>query len=133
MQGRYKFKNTPWNCGLLLELTTARRGFIPLVYKNLDVRQSNRTLTFAATGAYSSHQGSKINPYVGVAISIGINGVVGDNIYPSKCTSLFFSPSIGIECLSHLRLAISSNISRKEYNNLQVSLGAVIGGGRKRK
>lgn len=133
MQGRYNLKNTPWDCGLLLELTTARRGFMLLADKNLDVWQSNRTLAFAATGAYNFHQGGIINPYVGVAIGIGINDVVGDNIYPSKYTSLFFSPSLGIECLRHLRLTISSNISRKGYNNLQVSLGAVIGGGRKRK
>lgn len=132
MQGRYNFKGSPWDCGLLLELTTARRGFAPMDRTDLDIWQSNRTLAFAATGAYNFRQGNKINPFAGVAIGVANNDVVGDDIYPSTGTSLFFSPRIGVEFFRHLRLTISSNISKKGHHNLQLSLGLVIGGGRKR-
>lgn len=27
IEGRYNFRGTPWDCGLMLELTTARRGY----------------------------------------------------------------------------------------------------------
>jgi len=128
MEGRYNFKGTPWDCGLMLELTTARRGFVPMDREDLDIWQSNRTLAFAATGAYNFRQGRKVNPFVGVATGIAMNDVVGDKVYPSKGTSLFFSPRIGVEFFYHLRLAVSSNVSRKGYNNMQLSLGVVIGG-----
>lgn len=129
MEGRYNFKDSPWDCGLMLELTTARRGFS----NDADIWQSNRTLAFAATGAYNFHQGRNVNPFAGIAIGIAGNDVVGDDVYPSNGTSLFFSPRIGVELFRHFRLTISSNISRKGYNNLQLSLGVVIGGGKKRK
>lgn len=128
MEGRYNFRGTPWDCGLMLDLTTARRGFVPMDRKNFDIWQSNRTLAFAASGTYNFRQGGNINPFAGVAIGIAMNDVVGDKVYPSKGTSLFFSPRIGVELLHHLRLAVSSNISRKGYNNLQFSLGLVVGG-----
>lgn len=126
LEGRYNIKGTPWDCGLMLELTTARRGFESTATN--DIWQSNRTLAFAATGAYNFQQGSNVNPFAGVAIGIAGNDVVGDDVYPSKGTSIFFSPRIGVELLHHLRLTVSSNISRKGYNNMQISLGLVIGG-----
>lgn len=27
IEGRYNFKGTPWDCGLMLDLSTARRGY----------------------------------------------------------------------------------------------------------
>lgn len=127
-EGRYNFSRTPLDCGLMLEITTARRGYNPLNDKNLDIWQSNRTLAFAATGSYNFRQGHNINPFAGVALGVAMNDVVGDKVYPSKVTSLFFSPRMGVEFFHHLRLSVSSNISRKGYNNLQFSLGLVIGG-----
>jgi len=128
IEGRCNLSGTPWDCGLLLEITTARRGYNSLTEKNLDIWQSNRTLAFAATGSYNFRQGRKINPFAGIAIGIAMNDVVGDKVYQSKGTSLFFSPKIGVEFIHHLRLTVSSNFSRKGYNNLQLSLGVVIGG-----
>lgn len=128
MEGRYNLKGAPCDCGLMLDLTTARRGFEPMDRKDLDIWQSNRTLALAAIGNYNFQQGRNINPFIGVAIGVAVNDVVGDKIYPSKGTSLFFSPRIGIELIHHLRLTVSSNFSRKGYNNLQFSLGLVVGG-----
>lgn len=132
IEGRYNIKGTPWDCGLMLEITTARRGFKPMCGRNIDIWQSNRTLAISATGSYNFQQGKKVNPFGGFAIGVAGNDVVGDDVYPSKGVSLFLSPRIGVELLHHFRLMLASNISRKGYNNLQLSVGLVIGGGSKK-
>lgn len=128
LECRYNFKGRPWDCGLMFEVTTARRGFDSQYNKDADIWQSNRTYSLAATGSYNFRQGKNVNPFAGVAIGFAGNDVVGDEVYPSKGTSLLFAPRVGVELLHHLRLSLSSNVSRKGYNNLQFSLGFVIGG-----
>ena len=48
LEGRYNFKGTPWDCGLMLDLSTARRGYEHLFNDCYDRWQSNRTLAIAA-------------------------------------------------------------------------------------
>lgn len=128
IEGRYNFNGTPWDCGVMLELTTARHGFEHLYNDGLDRWQSNRTLAFALTGDYNFRQGTKTNPFVGAALGIGFNDVVGDKYFPSQGTSIFFAPRVGIELLYHIRLNAQINICRKGYNNFSFTIGFVLGG-----
>lgn len=128
IEGRYNFKGTPWDCGLMLDLSVARRGYEHLFNDGYDRWQSNRTLALAFTGDYNLRQGAKINPFVGTGLGVAFNDVVGDKYFPTKGTAMFFSPRVGVEFLSHIRLMAQFNISRKGYNNFCLSVGFVLGG-----
>lgn len=128
IEGRYNIKGTPWDCGLMLDLTTARRGYEHLYNDGYDRWQSNRTLALAATGEYNLRQGTKINPFVGAALGVAFNDVVGDRYFPSNGTSVLFAPRIGVEFVYHIRLMAQFNICRKGYNNFSLTLGFVLGG-----
>lgn len=128
IEGRYNFKGTPWDCGVMLDLSTARRGYEHLYNDGYDRWQSNRTLALAATSEYNFRQGTKINPFVGAALGVAFNDVVGDKYFPSKGASMIFAPRIGVEFLYHIRLMGQFNICRKGYNNFSITLGFVLGG-----
>lgn len=128
IEGRYNIKGTPWDCGLMLDLSTARRGFEHLFNDGYDRWQSNRTLAFALVGDYNMRQGTKINPFAGLAVGIGRNDVVGDKCFPTNGTSLYAAPRIGVEFLYHIRVCAQFNLCRNGYNNFGLSLGFVLGG-----
>lgn len=128
IEGRYNFKGTPWDCGLMLDLSTARRGYEHLYNDGSDRWQSNRTLALALIGDYNLHQGKKVNPFAGVAIGVALNDVVGDKYFPSSGASMIFAPRIGVEFIYHIRLMGQFNICRKGYNNFSLTLGFVLGG-----
>lgn len=50
LEGRYNFKGTPWDCGLMIDLSTACRGYNNLFDDDYDRWQNNRTLGIAALG-----------------------------------------------------------------------------------
>lgn len=112
----------------MLDLSTARRGYEHLFNDGYDRWQSNRTLAIAAVGDYNFKQGTKINPFVGTAIGVAFNDVVGDEYFPSKGTSMLFAPRIGVELLYHFRISAQFNICKKGYNNVSVNIGFVLGG-----
>lgn len=128
IEGRYNFKDTPWDCGLMLDLSTARRGYEHLYNDGYDRWQCNRTLALAATGEYNFRQGTKINPFAGAALGIAFNDVVGDKYFPAKGTSMLFAPRIGVEFIYHIRVMAQFNLSRNGYNNFSLTLGFVLGG-----
>ena len=128
LEGRYNVKGTPWDCGLMLELSTARRGYDHLYNDGHDRWQNNRTLAIALTGDYNFRQGKKINPFIGTALGVGFNDVVGDKYFPTNGTSMFFAPRVGVEFLYHFRIATQCNLCRKGYNNLSLTLGLAVGG-----
>jgi hypothetical protein len=132
LEGRYNFKGTPWDCGMMLDLSTARRGYEHLYNDGYDRWQNNRSLALATTSEYNFRQGTKLNPFVGAALGIAFNDVVGDKYFPSKGTSMLFAPRVGVELLYHIRLMAQLNICRKGYNNFSLTLGFVIGGRPKR-
>ncbi|MDD6131586.1 MAG: hypothetical protein PUB55_02385 [Bacteroidales bacterium] len=128
LEGRYNFEGTPWDCGLMLEVSSARRGFNHLFNNGNDHWQSNRTVDLAAISEYNLRQGTKINPFVGAALGVASNDVVGDEYFPSEGTTIFFAPRIGVEFLHHIRLMAQLNISRAGHNNFSFTIGFVLGG-----
>lgn len=128
LEGRYNLVGTPWDFGLQLALYTAMRGYDNLFNDKHNRWQNNRTLALAAVSDYNVYQGNKVNPFVGCALGIGFNDVVGDRYFPTKGTSCLVAPRFGVELWHHLRLTAQINICRKGYNNFSLSIGAVIGG-----
>lgn len=125
---RYNFKTMPLDCGLMLELSTARRSYTHLYDHGNDLWQSNRTLAFGIPVDYNFCRGTKISPFVGAVVGIASNDVVGDKYFPGDYTSFYFAPRAGVELFHHLRLMGQLNLSRKGYNNFSFTIGACIGG-----
>ena len=127
---RYNFPNSPFDFGLQVAFTTVQRD-IP-VTGHYPESQTNRILSLTATGAYNFRQGHKVNPFAGIGIGVGRMDVVGDAPYWVKGTNILFVPKIGCEFWGFLRVYASAHIIRKGFNSLDVGIGFVIGGRKKR-
>ena len=123
---RYNIKDTPWDCGLLLQTDGARRDFWH--DKNSDNWQSNRTMVLAANGGYNFRQGQKVNPFISVALGVGFNQVVGDKFMDINATSPVIMPKIGVELWHMLRINSHVMVTRKGFNTYGLTLGLVLGG-----
>lgn len=122
---RYNFDNTPFDAGMLLDLSCAMRSY---ERNGHNPEQNNRTLAWAIVGDYNLRQGIKVNPFAGLGIGAGFNDVVGVAAYPTSGVAPVFIPRIGIELIRHIRVTVSANITRRGYNNLSITIGGVIGG-----
>ncbi len=121
---RYNFTESPWDCGLMVDVSSARWEFEP----QSGTAQINRTPAMALTGGYNFRQGKKVNPFVGAGIGVAFCDVLDFEYDAWPGTSLYFAPRVGVELFHHLRLTSQLNISKKGYHNLAVTLGLVIGG-----
>lgn len=128
IEGRLNIPRTQWDCGLMVALSTARHGYNHKFEDNYDRWQNNRTLSLAALGHYNFRQGKKINPYLGCALGVGFNDVVGDRYFPTKGVSMLIAPRVGVEIIHHIRITGQFNICRKGYNNFSLAIGFVLGG-----
>lgn len=128
LEGRYNFKGSPWDMGLMLDLSTARRSFEHLYSGNHDRWQNNRTLALALTSNFNFRQGAKLNPFIGTAVGVAFNDVIGDKCFPSKGTSMIFAPRVGVEFFHHFRITTQLNLCRKGYNNFCLTIGLIVGG-----
>ena len=123
---RYNIKNTPWDCGFLLQTDGARRDFWH--DRNSDKWQTNRTMILAATGGYNFRQGQKVNPFINVALGVGFNQTVGDEFMDINATSPVIMPKIGVELWHMLRINSHVMVTRKGFNTYGLTLGLVLGG-----
>jgi hypothetical protein len=127
MEMRYNLPQTPFDTGLLLNITTAIRDFSSEISDD-EHDQSNRTCNLVLVGDYNSRQGKMINPFVGLGIGAAFNDVLNDVAYDSHGISMAFIPRVGVEFVHVFRLTWSANISRKGYNNVALTASFVIGG-----
>lgn len=128
IEGRFNFKNQPWDCGISLDFSTARRSYERFSEDGHWLWQNNRTLAISALSDYNFRQGNKINPFIGATFGVAINDVVGDNVFPSSGISVIFAPRVGVELIHHFRVMAQFNLCRKGYNNFSFTLGFVFGG-----
>ncbi len=131
VEWRHNFKQSPWDVGAMIDITTARYDFD---FEGHTWEQSNRTCVIAAVGDYNFGQGRPVNFFVGTGLGLGLcDAVSGDYDDGDKSTVLpRISPRVGVELGHHLRLTLTSNIVRKGYSNVQLSVGYAIGGGLKK-
>lgn len=124
---RYNINNTPWDCGIFLEINSAQRDF------ESEYSQNNRTSIIGIIGDYNFRQGTNFNPYAGIGVGLAWNDVVGGSYIETNGWSIAFTPRVGIEIFRHFRLSCGAQFSRAGYNAFNVSFGVVIGGGLKHK
>lgn len=127
---RYNLPEQPWDIGFHLGLTTAVRSFVETdddgsVWESGD--QSNRSLNMMLVGDYNFRQGKRVNPFVGIGLGFSSLDCL-EWTYPTEGSYAVIAPRIGVELLHHVRFTLTSHINRNGYNNLELSLGVVIGG-----
>ena len=123
---RYNIKNSPWDCGFLLQTDGARRDYWH--DKSSDNWQTNRTMMLGINGGYNFRQGQKVNPFVNFAVGVGINQVIGDKFIDINAVSPAIMPKIGVELWHMLRINSHVMITRKGFNTYGLTLGLVLGG-----
>lgn len=125
---RYNFAQKPFDLGLLIDITTAVHQQSAGTYT---LTQSNRTCTLGLVCDWNFAQGRKVNPYAGLGVGVGFHNVLNDWIDPYGDQTATFPtliPRIGVELFSHLRVGLSSHITARGYDNVQLSIGLVLGG-----
>lgn len=132
LEGRYNFRDTPWDLGLAFRLSCAERRF-GLEQNDPESSQNNRTIALLAISHYNFNQGGKFNPYAGVGVGVGYLDVVGTRVYPLHSWTPAVAPCVGIEFVTHARVTLHFNLSRRGFNNMTLTFGAVLGGGPKQK
>ena len=125
---RYNIPQTPWDCGVLLNASTAVYKYEETPKTEWYWEQSNRSVNVILLGNYNFKQGTKLNPYIGVGLGLSFYESINEVLYKCSGTAFVFRPRIGIELFRHLRISMFSTINRTGYHNLGISIGAVIGG-----
>jgi opacity protein-like surface antigen len=127
LEVRHNFANSNWDCGLLLDVTTAVYKFAS-TYSGESLYQSNRTVGALLVGDYNFRQGSVLNPYVGVGLGVGPYDVVYDKVYSEKGTHFLCRPQVGVEIYRHVRVNLHAMIGKPGFCNVGASIGVVVGG-----
>lgn len=125
---RYNFNQKPFDVGVQLGINTAVRDVSPTGYGSGE--QSNRVALLAVVSDWNFAQGRRVNPFAGLGLGMGRRDVLNDYIYPDNdgTYTLVAQPRVGVELMRHVRLTLSSTLAGKGYNNVELSLGLVLGG-----
>lgn len=133
IETRYNFAHIPLDVGLLLKaqyLTRKRENpaeYLPGRYE--DKRFIISTWQTMAVADYNFRREQKVSFFVGLAAGCGSeDGWDEDRVYINSCVM----PRCGVELWNRLRVTLSYTYMRKNYSNLGMSLGIVVGGGHKR-
>lgn len=132
MELRYNFRDSPFDAGFAIDITTAvhyGEGWVPDEWA-----QSNRTAVIGFMGDYNFRQGDKVNPFVGMGWGLALHDALIDVIDETndRNTTAMIIPRVGVELWRHLRLTLAANLSCKYFNNMSLTVGFVIGGGKKK-
>lgn len=130
---RYNIKNSPLDVALLLDFTE--------VYYNQSngneekLEQCNLTTTIGLGADYNFRQGCNVNPFVGCGIGFGMHDALSDFIDGTNDNrnTMTFAPRVGVELWRHLRVTLSTSLSCKYYSSIGLTVGLVLGGGKKQK
>lgn len=129
---RNNLKNSPIDIGVNIDITTAVYYFnTPQIS---DCSQSNRTAQFGIVLDYNLNQGATVNPFFGVAFGFGQQDNINEVAYSyhDGDNTKFVSPRVGVELSRHFRATLAANLSCHGYSNASMTVGYVIGGGKKK-
>lgn len=123
---RYNFQDSPWDCGVAIQLDCANRNYDPTYPDHV---RNFRTVTIGVIGGYNFAQGKNINPFANLTAGVGINEEIGRMSFSSdRKYSAAFIPRVGVEFLHCIRLSAYSQLSVKKYDTYGITMGFVIGG-----
>lgn len=129
---RYNIPRSPFDCGALINLTSAVYKFPASQDSYWTYKQTNQSVAYMVVGDYNFGQGNMINPFVGAGIGVAGGNAMDDEVYNVDSNSIIFRPRAGIEFVRHIRIGVFSSITRAGFCNIGFSIGGVIGGGLKR-
>ena len=132
---RYNLRHSPWDVGIHYENSVAplesvdyealydtRPGFIPTETIDEDIHY------ILPVADYNFHRGERISYFVGGGLGMSICRIE----YNTR-GSFSLMPRAGVEFFNHLRLTLSYKYnSRGVYHYLGLSIGGILGGGKKR-
>lgn len=129
---RNNLKNSPIDIGVSIDITTAVYYFNTREIS--DCSQSNRTAQFGIVVDYNLNQGGKVNPFFGMAFGTGQQDNINEVAYSyhDGDNTKFVSPRLGVELSRHFRATLAANLSCHGYSNASLTVGYVIGGGKKK-
>ena len=136
---RYNFRMLPIDVGLQVSGSYFHRET-----DNQAERLKSKSYNIMAVADYNLFHGRKLSVFAGIGVGLGVL----DMSYPIDIKNPdahwtgystgdgknkpCFSPRVGIELFNHLRLTVHYMAEEKANNHFGVSIGGVIGGGRKR-
>ena len=132
---RYNLRHSPWDVGIHYENSVAplesvdyealydtRPGFIPTGTIDEDIHY------ILPVADYNFHRGERLSYFIGGGLGMSIC-----RIEYNPRGSFALMPRAGVELFNHLRLTLSYKYnSHGVYHYLGLSIGGVLGGGRKR-
>ena len=136
---RYNFRFLPIDVGLQVSGSYFHREI-----ESQAERQKSKSYNVMAVADYNLFRGRKFSVFAGVGVGLGvldmsypINIKTPDAHWAGYSTGdgknkPCFSPRVGVELFNHLRLTVHYMAEEKANNHFGFSIGAVLGGGRKR-
>ena len=114
---RYNFRRVPMDVGVM-SIMDLRGGDCELCNGSWEGDH-----TFLVVSDYNFRRGSKVSYFVGAG--------VGTTIYDGDTAKLCLMPRVGMEFFYRMRLTAAYMVGPNSKNTFNLSLGIVIGGGRK--
>lgn len=127
LAARYNLPYTQWSFGLELQWNCMRREFL-LRDAPIKLRNTDQSFDILLVTDYNFNQGEKVNPFVSVGFGIADNQAGPEVHNVQSSTNFCFSPRIGMELLSNIRLSAGFIFSRSAFNGFFATAGFVIGG-----
>lgn len=130
-EGRYNFRSVPADIGLKFQTGT--------FYRTWDGFTFNGDYHYYATSVvshYNFRRTKNVSPFVGCEAGFS---VLTAHYYDFEVIdrkehdfAACIAPRIGVEFFHHVRLSVAYLLMNKEYSNMEVSIGVVLGGGRRK-
>lgn len=120
---RYNFSDIPFDCGI-------RGAFTKIghdqhwAYGDYWSHDYTNNGSVAAVGDWQLNRGGNIAPFIGVGIGAAFHGHHGIN-----STTALFLPRFGMEIFDRLRISVGAELSKREFNTMNLTLGWTFGGG----
>lgn len=128
---RYNIKNSPLDIGLAIDFTHV---FYEFKREAEALEQDNMTTLLGFTADYNFHQGGNVNPFAGIGLGLGIHDALIDVLDDTNdCNNTaMITPRAGVELWRHLRFTLAANLSCRYFNNVSLTVGCVLGRGKKK-
>lgn len=130
-EGRYNFRPAPVDIGLQFQI-----GALYREWRETAVNRDYHFYTTSVVSHYNFRRTKNVSPFVGCGVGFSIvtvNHSDWDAIDRKEHDfAASIAPRIGVEFFHHVRLSVAYLLMNKEYSNMEVSVGVVLGGGHRR-
>lgn len=130
-EGRYNFRSIPVDIGLKFQTGEFYRTWDRAAFNG-----DYRFYTASVVSHYNFRRTKNVSPFVGCGVGVSVFTAHYYDFEVIDCKEHDFAaciaPRIGIEFFHHVRLSAAYLLMNKQYGNMEVSIGVVLGGGRRK-